>query len=125
MLVGEGGGGGGGDNSIQTINMCTSFLLEHEQNNIQKNTSRCINLHSLDRFPQYSRASIYRHAKKAIGGDTIFDKRKHNKGRPRKISERDKRNLIRQIAVLRRVEGSSFTAKCLCVAAGCATIFRT
>ena len=55
----------------------------------------------LDRFPHYSRASIYRHAKKAIGGDAIFDKRKHNKGRPRKISERDKRNLIRQIAVLR------------------------
>ena len=72
----------------------------------------------LDRFPQYSRASIYRHAKKAIGGDAIFDKRKHNKGRPHKISERDKRNLIRQIAVLRRVEGSSFTAKRLCVAAG-------
>ena len=73
----------------------------------------------LDRFPQFSRASIYRHdAKKAIGGDAIFDKRKHNKRRPRKISERDKRNLIRQIAVLRRVEGSSFTVKRLCVAAG-------
>ena len=72
----------------------------------------------LQRFPQYSKASIYRHAKKVIGGEAIFDKRKNNNGRPRKLTARDKRNLFRQIHVLRRIEGSSFTAKRLFVAAG-------
>ncbi len=43
----------------------------------------------LKRFPKYSKATIYRHAKLPINDVATFDKRKHNKGRPRKLSIRD------------------------------------
>ena len=39
----------------------------------------------LSLFPQYSRTSIYHHAIKPIGTDPPHDKRKNNKGRPRKL----------------------------------------
>jgi hypothetical protein len=38
----------------------------------------------LKRFPKYSKATIYRHAKLPINEVATFDKRKHNKGRPKK-----------------------------------------
>lgn len=57
-------------------------------------------------FPQYSKATIYRHAVKPINGDEIHDKRKNNKGRPTKLSSQDNRNIIRSIYKLRIQEGS-------------------
>ena len=51
----------------------------------------------LKRFPKYSKATIYRHAKLPINEVATFDKRKHNKGRPRKLSIRDERNIIRHL----------------------------
>ena len=54
----------------------------------------------LDKFKQYSKASIYRHAKKPIESRAI-DKRKNNPGRPPKLSARDKRSILRQVEVLR------------------------
>ena len=35
-------------------------------------------------FPQYRKATIYKHAKKPINGEKVFDRRSTNKGRPRK-----------------------------------------
>lgn len=63
----------------------------------------------LDRFPQYSKASIYRHAKKPIG-ETPEDKRHKNIGRPSLLSERDKRTIIREIPRIKADHGS-YTVK--------------
>ena len=60
----------------------------------------------LQMFPQYSKASIYRHAKKPIGEDARCDKRQHNKGRPSKLSAKDKRRILRSIPKLRDSDGS-------------------
>jgi len=65
----------------------------------------------LDMFPQYSKARIYVHAKKPLNGDTCVDKRKHNKGRPRKISARDERLIIRNLFTLRETRGSFTSSK--------------
>ena len=69
------------------------------------------------RYPMYSQASIYRHAKKLIHDDKHFDGRTLNKGRPRKLSERDRRALLRQIPKLRNTVGF-FSTKRLRLAAG-------
>lgn len=62
------------------------------------------------RYPQYALRSIYRHAKGNIVTTQKIDKRKFNCGRPRKITVRDERNILRSIYRLRN-EQSSFTAK--------------
>ena len=64
----------------------------------------------------YFRASIYRHAKKPIGS-SVVDKRKQNPGRPPKLSERDKRSILRQVEVLRDSIGH-FTSRHVRVSAG-------
>ena len=70
----------------------------------------------LKMYPKLSKATIYRHAKKPLADKTV-DKRKHNHGRPRKISPQDKRLILRQIHILREQYGS-FTIKRLRVSAG-------
>ena len=70
----------------------------------------------LDEYKQYSRASIYRHAKKPIK-NTVIDKRKYDPGRPPKLSKRDKRSIIRQVEVLRHSVGH-FTSRHVRVSAG-------
>jgi len=64
----------------------------------------------LKMFPQYSKAAIYKHAKKPINGELVFDKRKLNKGRPSKLSLQDKRSIVRSVTSLREEVGS-FTSK--------------
>ena len=64
----------------------------------------------LGMFPQYSRAQIYVHAKKPINGDLATDKRRLNKGRPRKFTPYDERSMTRTIPKLRQLEGT-FTSK--------------
>ena len=54
----------------------------------------------LKMYPKLSKATIYRHAKKLLADKTV-DKRKHNHGRPRKISPQDKRLILRQIHIFR------------------------
>ena len=61
----------------------------------------------LKRYPQYSRASIYRHAKKRIG-DVTQDQRRNNCGRPKLLSSRDERRILNQIPKLRKSMGSEF-----------------
>ena len=61
------------------------------------------------KYPQYSRRSIYRHASLPVG-DPCEDKRKHNKGRPKALSQRDERNLISQLKQLRRINEGVFNS---------------
>lgn len=71
---------------------------------------------SMKDYKKYSKATICRHMRRKID-DSILDKRKHNKGRPQKLTERDKRNILRQVEILRRDYGY-FTTKRLKVFAG-------
>ena len=68
-------------------------------------------------YPKLSKATIYRHAKKPVA-DKAVDKRKHNHGRPRKNSPRDKRLILRQVPILLPKQYGSFTIKRLRVSAG-------
>lgn len=68
-------------------------------------------------FPMYSQRSIYRHAKRKLG-QTIEDKRKHNPGRPTKLTAHDRRAILRAVKNLRRTEGYNFTTKRIKVEAG-------
>ena len=69
-----------------------------------------------DKYKQFSKASIYRHAKKLIESSSV-DKRKQNPGPPPKLSERDKRSILRQVEVLRNSVGH-FTSRHVRVSAG-------
>ena len=70
----------------------------------------------LRRFLQYSKATICRHMKSPIDHN-VFDRRVNNPGRPKKLTERDERNIIRAVHHLRTSIGS-FTAKTLSTEAG-------
>ena len=54
-------------------------------------------------------------------GDKVLDKRALNKGRPKKISERDRRKIIRQVQVLRDQGQVNFTVKRVKMLAGLST----
>ena len=54
----------------------------------------------LKQYPQYPKTSIYRHSLKPLG-ESKEEKRKFGKGRPRKLTERDKRSVIRSLVSLR------------------------
>ena len=71
----------------------------------------------LQKYPMYSRTSIYRHAKKPITAEPVDDNRHRNKGRPSKVSARDKRAIFKEIPRLRESVGS-FTCKRIRIAAG-------
>lgn len=68
-------------------------------------------------FDSYSQATVYRHCKIRLGQPTRSDRRVNNKGRPRKLSDRDERRILRAIPELRRTEGS-FTSKRIASEAG-------
>ena len=61
------------------------------------------------RYPQYSPRSIYRHAKKCVG-EKVSAKKRQNTGRPRKLTSRDERNIIRTVHKLHN-ESSCFSSK--------------
>ena len=50
----------------------------------------------------YSERTIYRHAKRAVDEKDVFDRRKENKGRPKKLTMRMERIIIRTLLRLRR-----------------------
>ena len=70
----------------------------------------------LNMFPQYSKATIYRHAKKPLNR-TNQDARKQNKGRLAMLTSRDRRQILRCIPKLRESE-ASFTSRRVAVEAG-------
>ena len=59
----------------------------------------------LKQYPQYPKTSIYRHSLKRLG-ELKEDKREFGKGRPRKLTERDKRSVIRSLVSLRENVGT-------------------
>ena len=61
------------------------------------------------RFPKYALRSIYRHAKKPLSSDGV-DHRKFNKGRPKILTKRDERKVVRAVYTLRQ-DVAAFTAK--------------
>lgn len=61
-------------------------------------------------YQKYSKATICRHMKKPFN-DLVNDKRKQNKGRPKKLTDRDRRNILRQVNVLRGRNIVNFTVK--------------
>ena len=75
-------------------------------------------------FPQYSKAAIYKHAKTPLNGDPVFDKRKMNKGRPKKLTVQDERCILRTIPKLREELGN-FTSKRVQLAFHTADIFAS
>lgn len=68
------------------------------------------------RYPAYASRSIYRHSKLPIGCKP-FDKRKHNAGRPRKLTFRDIRRIKMTFPRLRE-HAPSFTSKKVKLEAG-------
>ena len=59
-------------------------------------------------YHKLSKATIYRHVKKPLADKTV-DNRKHNHGRPSKISLRDKCFILRQIQI--HIQYGFFTIK--------------
>ena len=89
-----------------------------ERNRISIKTSAEIRAHYnvgirgkqlLDLFPNVSKSAIYNHALRPLG-EPLLDRRHQNKGRPEKLNERDKREILRQVPILREQCGS-FTSK--------------
>lgn len=68
-------------------------------------------------YNKYSKATICRHMTKRIG-DNVIDKRKHNKGRQRKLTDRDRRIILRQVEILRGRGEVNFTVKRIKIMAG-------
>ena len=68
-------------------------------------------------YPKIPKATVYRHATKPIELNPIPDKRIYNKGRPRKLTLRERRAILRQIPILRKDCGS-FSVNRVRVAAG-------
>ena len=58
----------------------------------------------MKRYPQYSKATIYRHATKLV--QILPAKAPHRRGRPSKLANRDKRQILREIKKLRATVGS-------------------
>ena len=70
-------------------------------------------------YHKFSKATICRHMKKPIG-EKVVDKRTLNRGRPRKLDERDRRRIIRQVQILRDQGNVNFTVKRVKLMAGLA-----
>ena len=71
-------------------------------------------------FPQYSQATIYRHAKKKVGDTSKKSGSGKKKGRPSKLNNGEKERIVRSIDVLRETDGS-FTSPRVAVKAGVET----
>ena len=52
------------------------------------------------RYPEYAKSTIYELAKKKITGKVETDKRHQNKGRPPKLTLRDKRAIVNAVPKL-------------------------
>ena len=84
---------------LRTLHQIGGVTLKRIQNNKKKYPG----------FAAFSTATLYRHAKKPIDGNTIVDRRTLNKGRPRKLTAHDQRALKRSIAAL-RIELGTFSS---------------
>ena len=67
------------------------------------------------KFPMFSLSTVFRHATQA--SDNLTEKKKKITGRPRKVTDRDERELLRVLKKLRKTDGS-LTSKKIQVEAG-------
>lgn len=63
----------------------------------------------LEKFPLISKSNVYKHARKPLGTIHV-DRRKQNKGRPRKVDPTLERRIMREVKVLTDA-GNGFTSK--------------
>ena len=56
-------------------------------------------------YPEYSRTSLFWHGTEPIDSTQVADKHKFNKGRPKKVSLRNKRIILQEIHKLREEFG--------------------
>ena len=59
-------------------------------------------------FPQYSKAAVYKHVKKPLNSDPVFNNRQQNKGRPKELSPLDERSILHAVPKL-QIEIGNFT----------------
>ena len=62
------------------------------------------------RYPQYAKRSIYRHAGKPVVVDGAKSNTQTKRGRPKKLTERDERHIIKTMLKVRK-ERASFTCE--------------
>ena len=65
----------------------------------------------LKTFPNYRKSTIYRHVQLPIDAGDQQDKRECNKGRPRKLTALEERNLVRELQKLRATVGAFSAAR--------------
>ena len=81
--------------------MSTTISIEHSaQIRAAYQLSKVRGKNLLRMFPHYSRSAIYKDAKKPLNGEPVFDTRKLNKSRPRKLSVQDEMSIIRAVLKL-------------------------
>ena len=94
-----------------TVKHSAEIAVLHQKGNVQLGEI-------MKMYPQYSRRSVFRHMKKEFNEEE-FDRRKCNKGRPKRLTLRDERRIVRTLYRLRRTEGN-FNSKRLAIMAGVA-----
>ena len=70
------------------------------------------------RYPDLPYSTVSYHAKSTREEDEMIDRRKNNKGRPRKLSQRDLRVLKKKVVELRTFDDPNFTASKLATVSG-------
>ena len=83
--------------------------------NIRYNVNKLTISQIHQKFPMFSLSTVFRHATQA--SDNLTEKKKKRTGRPRKVTDRDKRELSRVLKKLRKTDGS-LTSKKIQVEAG-------
>ena len=71
--------------TLTKIPLHVSFRLRHLFQDKDVRRKKLLKL-----YPEYLRTSLYRHAVKSIDSTQVVDKRKFNKGRPKKVSLKEK-----------------------------------
>ena len=99
--------------TLQRVPLEVSIHLHYLHQDAGKTWSEISKMKSYGKF---SKATICRHMVKKID-DIVPDKRKNNQGRPSKLSERQKRNILRQTTVLQKELGN-FSIKRVMMRAG-------
>ena len=75
--------------TLTKIPLHVPFMLRHLFQDKRDRDKELLKL-----YIEYSRTSLYRHAVKSIDLTQVVDKRKFNKGRPKKVSLREKRIIL-------------------------------
>lgn len=76
----------------------------------------CLDIMNMKKYKRFSKATICRHMKKPTDEETV-DRRKFNKGRPPKLTPREKRSILRESERLRESQGN-YTIKRVMVNTG-------